>query len=142
MTGCFPSSVPTTAVADGVVVRDGTGMLVLDLDGDNDERTGWAVFYLHIAAEGRVPVGMAVSAGDHLGFPSCEGGRSTGTHIHIARKFNGEWMDADGAVPFVLSGWRPMRGEQPYKGWLVKEDVLVLASDNPDGRSMIPIDGD
>ena len=140
--GCFPSSVPTTAVADGVVVRDGTGMLVLDLDGDNDERTGWAVLYLHIAGEGRVPVGTTVSAGDPLGFPSCEGGRSTGTHIHIARKFNGEWVEADGPVPFVLSGWRPMRGERPYQGWLVKDDVLVLASDNPDGRSMIPVDGD
>jgi murein DD-endopeptidase MepM/ murein hydrolase activator NlpD len=113
-------------------------MLVLDLDGDGDERTGWAVFYLHIAKDGRVPVGTEVSAGDPLGFPSCEGGRSTGTHIHVARKYNGEWMEADGPVPFVMSGWRPIRGIRPYHGWLVKDDLMVMASENPDGRSMIP----
>ena len=140
VTGCFPSNVPTAAVADGWVVRDGTGMLVLDLDDDGDERTGWAVFYLHIANDGRVPVGTYVEAGDPLGFPSCEGGRSTGTHIHIARKYNGEWMDADGIVPFVLSGWRAMRGDRPYQGWLVKDDVIILASENPDNRSMIPVE--
>ena len=133
---------PTTAVADGLVVRDGTGLLILDLDGDGDERTGWVVLYLHIANDGRVPLGTYVSAGDPLGFPSCEGGRSTGTHIHIARKYNGEWVEADGVVPFVLSGWRPLRGEAPYKGWLVKGPITVLASENPDGRSMIPIDLD
>jgi murein DD-endopeptidase MepM/ murein hydrolase activator NlpD len=140
ITGCYETSVPTTAVADGVVVRDGEGMLVLDLDGDGDEHTGWVVFYLHIAARDRVPEGTIVKAGDFLGYPSCEGGRSTGTHIHIARKFNGEWMVADGVVPFVLSGWRPERGSVQYKGWLVKGDLRVLASDNPDYKSMIPLD--
>ncbi|MDF1520562.1 MAG: LysM peptidoglycan-binding domain-containing protein [Brevefilum sp.] len=140
ITGCYETSVPTTAVADGVVVRDGEGMLVLDLDGDGDEHTGWVVFYLHVAKRDRMPVGTLVKAGDFLGYPSCEGGRSTGTHIHIARKFNGEWMVADGVVPFVLSGWRPERGIIPYKGWLVKGDMRVLASDNPDYKSMIPVD--
>ena len=138
--GCFPSTVYTTAVADGLVIRDGAGLLMLDLDGDGDERTGWVVLYLHIAGYGRVPVGTYVDAGDPLGFPSCEGGRSTGTHIHIARKYNGEWMEADGPIPFVMSGWRPVRGEKPYQGWLVKDDVMVLASETPDGKSMIPIE--
>ena len=107
------------------------GILVLDLDGDGDKHTGWVVFYLHIAARDRVPVGTLVKAGDFLGYPSCEGGRSTGTHIHIARKYNGEWMVADGVIPFVLSGWRPERGNEPYEGWLIKGDMRVLASDNP-----------
>ena len=140
MSGCVPSNVPTTAVAGGVVVRDGVGTLVLDLEGDGDERTGWAIFYFHIAEDGRVPVGTHVNAGDPLGFPSCEGGRSTGTHIHIARKFNGEWMEADGVVPFVMSGWRPIRGAYPYQGYLVKGDLMILASENPDGRSFIPVE--
>jgi len=139
ITGCFETDIATTAVADGVVVRDGEGLLVLDLDGDGDEHTGWVMFYLHISNRNRVPVGTVVKAGDPLGHPSCEGGRSTGTHIHIARKYNGEWMVADGAVPFVLSGWRPERGDDPYEGWLVKGDVRILASDNPDNRSMIPL---
>jgi LasA protease len=137
-TGCYPSSEKVTAVADGLVVRVGEGTLVLDLDGDGLEQTGWAVFYLHIAERERVPLGTQVKAGDPLGYPSCEGGRSTGTHIHIARKYNGEWVIADGVIPFVLSGWEPVRGEAAYKGFLVKDDVIVVANTNPDNRSEIP----
>jgi len=139
VTGCMVSSVPTTAVADGVVVRDGEGLLVLDLDGDGDERTGWVVLYLHIARDGRVPIGTQVVTGDPLGFPSCEGGSSTGTHIHLARKFNGEWMVADSVVPFVLSGWRAVSGDEPYAGFLVKGDDIIIANTNPDNLSIIPV---
>lgn len=140
-TGCYPASVPTTAVANGVVVRDGEGVLVLDLDGDGDEHTGWVIFYLHIANEGRVPVGTAVETGDYLGYPSCEGGHSTGTHIHIARKYNGEWISASGVLPFVLDGWQPLSGDDAYSGYLVKGDLTVVANTNPDNHSTIPIDG-
>lgn len=140
VSGCQPSSMWVTAVADGLVVRDGEGILVLDLDADGDERTGWVLFYLHIAERNRAAVGTFVNAGDPLGHPSCEGGRSTGTHIHIARKYNGEWMVADGTIPFVLSGWRAIRGNAPYKGWLVKDDKRVLANTKPDNRSTVPID--
>jgi len=111
---------------------------VLDLDSDGDEHTGWVVFYLHIAKQDRVPVGTTVKAGDPLGHPSCEGGRSTGTHIHIARKYNGEWIVADGVIPFDLAGWRPIRGNEAYSGWLIKGDMKVLANTNPDNRSTIP----
>ncbi len=137
-TGCYPSTVKTTAVADGLVVRDGKGILVLDLDGDGNEQTGWVVFYLHIAERERVPEGTYVVTGDPLGYPSCEGGRSTGTHIHIARKYNGEWIVADGVIPFVLSGWEPLRGDEAYKGYLIKGDWIVVANTNPDNRSAIP----
>jgi len=140
VTGCYPSGMWTTAVADGLVVRDGDGIVVLDLDADGDERTGWVVFYLHVAERDRVSVGTTVKAGDPLGHPSCEGGRSTGTHVHIARKYNGEWLPADGTIPFVLSGWRPIRGATQYSGWLVKDDIRVLANTNPDKASIIPLD--
>ncbi len=138
VTGCFESPLYTTAVADGLIIRDGDGILVLDLDGDGDERTGWILFYLHIAEDGRLPVGTAVKAGDPLGHPSCEGGRSTGTHIHVARKFNGEWIIADDVIPFDLAGWRPIRGNEPYGGWLIKGDMKLIANVNPDNRSIIP----
>jgi hypothetical protein len=49
-------------------------------------------------------------------------------------------MVADGTIPFVLSGWRPIRGETPYSGWLVKEDMQVVANTNPDNFSIIPLD--
>jgi LasA protease len=125
--GCTPSQEPATAVADGVIVRTSPAVALLDLDGDGDERTGWVVFYLHLAPQGVPPVGTRLAAGDTIGYPSCEGGRSTGTHIHIARKYNGEWIAADSPIPFNLEGWLAKNGEKSYEGLLVRFSRTVTA---------------
>jgi hypothetical protein len=52
---------------------------------------------------------------------------STGTHLHFARKYNGEWVTADGPIPFILSGWTVIAGEKPYQGKLVKGDKVITA---------------
>lgn len=125
--GCVQSQEWATAVADGVVTRHDTGVLELDLDGDGDPRTGWSVLYLHIATRDKAPVGTVVSAGDPIGHPSCEGGTSTGTHIHIARKYNGEWIAAEGSLPFNLEGWVAQNGVSPYEGTLRRFSQVVTA---------------
>ena len=130
VSGCNPSHEWNTAVTDGVVARMDEGVLELDLDGDGDPRTGWVVFYLHIATVDRAPVGAVLTAGQPLGHPSCEGGTSTGTHIHIARKYNGEWIPADGPVPFNLEGWIAHNGEETYRGTLTRFSKTVVASTN------------
>ncbi len=127
--GCTPTQLWATAVANGFVVRSETGIVVIDLDGDNEERTGWNILYLHVATEGRQVVGAQVKAGDPIGHPSCEGGRSTGTHIHIARKYNGEWIPADGTLPFNLEGWIAHEGTRPYLGTLTRGSDTVIACD-------------
>jgi len=114
--GCVDSEEWVTAPAPGLVVRAGDGVLVLDLDGDGRDQSGWVLFFLHMGSRQRVPAGRFVETGDLLGHPSCEGGRSTGTHVHIARKYNGEWMPADGSIPFVMGGWQAHFGERAYKG--------------------------
>jgi LysM repeat protein len=125
VTGCVPSDLWATAVAAGIVVRRATGVVVLDLDGDGNEQTGWNILYLHIAAEGAPLVGAYLEPGEFVGHPSCEGGTSTGTHIHIARKYNGEWIEAGGPLPFELSGWVVQQGEAPYLGFMLRgEDVI------------------
>jgi hypothetical protein len=68
-----------------------------------------------------------VSQGDLIGHPSCEGGASTGTHVHIARKYNGEWVLAGGPLPMVLSGWQARAGSKPYEGSLVKDGEVIKA---------------
>jgi murein DD-endopeptidase MepM/ murein hydrolase activator NlpD len=138
--GCQPTDVWATAVADGTVVRTGEGEIVLDLDGDGDERTGWNVFYLHLAAEGRVPLGAQLKAGDPVGHPSCEGGSSTGTHVHIARKYNGEWLAAEGMLPFNLEGWIAHYGSQPYLGTLTRDNRVVRACTCSNAASFIRSD--
>ncbi|MBI3243579.1 MAG: LysM peptidoglycan-binding domain-containing protein [Chloroflexi bacterium] len=74
--GCIKSDEWVVAPAAGLVVRSGDGVVVLDLDGDGREQSGWTVLFLHIAAEGRVPTGRTIEVGDLIGHPSCEGGRS------------------------------------------------------------------
>jgi len=122
-----------TASAQGIIVRAVDNAVALDLDGDGYEGTGWVVVYYHIAEQGMVQEGAHVSLDDKLGHPSCEGGQTTGTHVHVSRKFNGEWLSADGPVPFVLSGWRAVAGERIYAGQLVKGEQVVTA--DPSGRS-------
>src|SRR3990172_6767726 len=115
------------AAAPGLVTRSQNGLLILDLDGDGREETGWVLIYLHLAPEDRMPAGVLVERAAKLGHPSCEGGIATGTHLHIARKYNGEWILADGPLPFTLSGWQAHAGTRPYQGALTRDGETVLA---------------
>lgn len=125
---CAVSRLWVTAPAAGLVVRSERNALALDLDGDGLEQTGWVLFFYHLAEKERLAAGTWVQLDDRLGHPSCEGGRTTGTHVHLARKFNGEWLAADGPIPFVLSGWLVVAGEKNYSGELRLGDQVVIAS--------------
>lgn len=137
--GCYTveNSLHAVAMADGLVVRADVDGVVIDLDKDGDERTGWVLFYLHLATNGRVNVGQEVKAGDPIGYPSCEGGETTGTHIHIARKYNGEWILADGPMAFDWEGWVAHAGKQAYKGTLTRGPITVTACDCGDAGTQI-----
>ncbi len=138
--GCVTTEEFTTAVAPGVVVRSSAAAVVLDLDGDGDERTGWVVFYFHIEAKDRAPLGKVLKVGDPIGHPSCEGGEATGTHVHIARKYNGEWMPADSIIPFNLGGWVVHKGLAEYDGTLTKGGRTIVACTCADATSQITAD--
>lgn len=104
--GCAPAPAWVLAAAPGVVVRADDGAVVVDLDGDGYEQTGWSLLYMHISSDGRVQPGSRLEVGDRIGHPSCEGGLSYASHLHFARRYNGEWIPADGSIPFVMDGWR------------------------------------
>lgn len=135
--GCVDTDVWATAVAAGQIVRTDIGIAVLDLDGDGDERTGWVFFYLHLASKGKARMGSRLEAGQAIGHPSCEGGSSTGTHIHIARKYNGEWLPAAGALPFTMEKWVPYEGERVYLGGLQQPGRSVVACACSDASSAL-----
>jgi LysM repeat protein len=128
ISGCYDSNAWVTASAAGKIVRSERGILALDLDGDGFEQTGWVIVYLHIPAQNRAPLGKIVEKGDYLGHPSCEGGYATGTHIHMARKYNGEWIAADGPISFELSGGIVHKGVKAYTGTLTRDGETVTAS--------------
>jgi LasA protease len=125
--GCVKSNAWVVAAAPGLIVRAGHGAVVEDLDGDGNEQTGWVILYMHLN-DLKVGVGDWVQTSDYLGHPSCEGGIATGTHVHIARKYNGEWISADGPLPFVLSGWTVHAGSKPYLGTMTKGSDTVTSS--------------
>lgn len=127
-TGCHESNAWVVASIPGLIVRSDNGVVVIDLDGDGYEQTGWTLLYLHIATKDRIEQGKWVEIGDYLGHPSCEGGRSTGTHLHMARRYNGEWVPADGSLPFTLSGWEAKAGNNAYEGWLIRGDKIIYAN--------------
>jgi LasA protease len=135
--GCADSTAWVVAIATGQIVRSESSYVVLDLDGDGFEQTGWVVIYQHVATRDRVPVGTRVDAGAHIGHSSCEGGTANGTHVHIARKYNGEWVAAGGPSPFVLSGWTAHAGDQQGLGYLTRGDKVVTASQVSEHQSQI-----
>ena len=123
--GCVEVDYWVTAVADGLVTRTGNGEVIQDLDGDGNEGSGWVILYMHVETRDRVQPGTFLKAGEHVGHPSCEGGISTGTHLHIARKFNGEWLSALGPTPFNLSGWISAGTGEEYVGTLTRNGVVL-----------------
>lgn len=131
--GCVESNEWVVAVADGAIVRADQGAVIQDLDpagersNDGLEQTGWVVLYMHIESRERVQAGDYVRAGERIGHPSCEGGVSSGTHVHLARRYNGEWISADQTLPFVLDGWVSRGAGKEYDGTLQKDDQVVEA---------------
>jgi LasA protease len=135
--GCVESNALVIAVANGLVTRTGEGVVILDLDGDGNEGTGWVIVYMHVESRDRVPTGTYLHAGDVVGHPSCEGGVSSGTHVHLARKFNGVWIPADGPVPFNLSGWVASGTGEEYVGSLTRNGVVVESFEGNDPINQI-----
>lgn len=134
---CLTSPNWVTAVADGPVVRAANGALIQDLDNDGYEQTGWTVLYMHVAEYERARPGEYLFAGERVGHPSCEGGISNATHLHIARKYNGEWIAADGPLPFILSGWTSSGTGKEYDGFLSNGNRAIEALDAANDKNQI-----
>ncbi|HCS40548.1 MAG TPA: hypothetical protein DIW44_13310 [Anaerolineaceae bacterium] len=137
--GCVDNPEWVVAMAPGVIVRAENGAVIQDLDNDGLENTGWNIFYMHIATKDRIAVGTRVETGDPIGHASCEGGVSSGTHTHVARKYNGEWILADGPMPFNMSGYIAHNGYKIYEGTMTKGDTIVTRDENGGVDSHISI---
>jgi LasA protease len=129
-TGCGGSIHWATSMAPGLVIQrhaQPAGLVIENLDNEKNEQTGWVLYYMHIAGTDRVSPGTQLQTGDRIGHPSCEGGSSSGIHEHVARKYNGEWVLAEGGLPFVLSGYQAGNGQRFCEGTLTRGSVVVNA---------------
>ena len=122
---CRVASEWVVAVSPGRVIASDIGRVIVDMDGDGFQGTGWGLMYMHVAAKDRVPVGTILNTGDRIGHPSCEGGYSTGTHLHFARMYNGAWIRTDDArAPLNLNGWMYKSTDVHYDGYAVNGNEL------------------
>jgi len=123
-----------------LIVRSEDGIVIQDINdpsgfpSDGLEQTGWVILYLHIETRHRVAAGTYLRAGERIGHPSCEGGISTGTHVHLARRYNGEWIPADQELPFVLDGWVSIGVGVEYDGFLEKNGRRIVAEAGNDTK--------
>ena len=126
--GCAQTDAWVTAMAPGLILRADHGAVVLDLDGDGLEQTGWTILYMHVENRERIQPGQVVKTGQKIGHPSCEGGQADAAHIHVARRYNGVWIRADDPdAPFVLDGYTPSGDGIEYGGWLTRGDTVIEA---------------
>jgi len=123
VSGCSVLPEWVTAMADGVITRSSRGEVVQSLDPSGDDRIGWSVLYLHLGSRDRVAAGTRIRRGDRLGHPSCEGGISYAAHVHLVRRFNGEWINAVGDIPFIMNGWQAAEGGKEYDGLLKRGET-------------------
>ncbi len=135
--GCGVSPLWVTAVANGLILRSSNGAVLQDLDNDGYEQTGWVILYMHVAAQDSAQPGEYLYAGEKVGHPSCEGGVSNATHLHIARKYNGEWIAAGGPIPFNLDGWIAQATTTEYDGFLTRNGITIEAFDSANDFNLI-----
>ena len=124
---CVVSRVWVLASAAGTIIHAANNMVIIALEDENGIRTGWEVMYMHIAGFESISAGTPVNLDDPIGHPSCEGGAATGTHVHITRKYKGEWIGATEPLPFILSGWQAIPGTKIYNSNLVKDTQTIYA---------------
>ncbi len=134
---CHVSQNWVSAMADGLISRTGFGSVAQDLDNDGYEQTGLVVMYMHVAAEGRVAAGEYLFRNERIGHPSCEGGFADATHVHVIRKYNGEWIAADGALPFDFDGWISSGTGSEYNGYLSRDGVSIEALNGANPENLI-----
>ncbi len=134
---CEVSPYWVTAMADGLITRTGTGSVIQDLDNDGYEQTGWVLIYMHVSSQQRVTPGEYLFRNERVGHPSCEGGISNATHVHVTRKYNGEWIAADGPLPFILSGWTSSGTGVEYDGYLSNGATSIEALDAAQPENLI-----
>ena len=134
---CEVSRAWVLASAAGIVTLSENGIVQLALVDDAGKTTGWELLYMHVASKERIALGTIVRTDERIGHPSCEGGAASGTHVHFARMYHGEWIGAGDPFPYVLSGWLAVPGEKPFQSTLVKGDQVVESNINGSGKAVI-----
>ena len=135
--GCGVSRYWVTSSASGVVTRSENGVLVIDLDGDGYEQTGWNLVYLHIAQKDRPPVGASVDVDQPLDTPPAKEDSPVVPMFTCPVNSTANGLGQVIRSPFVISGWQASPGVRPYQGVLQKDDKVVSARSDGSSPALI-----
>lgn len=137
---CYASSDWVIASSSGKILRSEHGRVIQSLGNNNFQGKGWVLLYMHMASAGRVKEGTPLNMGERIGHPSCEGGNANSSHVHIARIYNGVWIAPD-KIPFILSGWKIVGGDQEYDGKMSRgNEVREACNCRDDSRDGVVAD--
>ena len=92
-----PMGTPILAVADGKIIAAGQLDGACGLGVKIEHSGGYSSAYCH-ASEVLAKSGQSVKAGDPIAKVGSTGG-STGPHLHLGIKLNGEWIDPKKVIP-------------------------------------------
>lgn len=116
---CAPSPATVVASAAGTVLRSDARGVVIDLDEDGHEGSGWVLVYRHLDDWDRAEVGERVRSGDPIGHPSCRDDGVDQSRVSLARKLDGAWVDARSPeAPLKLGPWLVLPGASQGEGRL------------------------
>lgn len=123
--GCYESSSWISTMAPGQIVHSARSLILVE------HSDGWSSYYYHVAGRDRRGTGR-VNQGDTIGHPSCDAEyntdkdpKPTGTHVHVARLYNGQFQPAD---RWNIGGWEVRSGSSNYNGTMVRNGVTKTAN--------------
>ena len=99
------------------------------------ENQGWSLVYYGLSAKPGLKVGDRVEIGESLGH--IDAGAWNGS-FWLARKYNGEWIGANGIVPFALGGWKLALDKDGRNLTMHKPELTIYSQPSKSQANLIP----
>ncbi|HSN93644.1 MAG TPA: LysM peptidoglycan-binding domain-containing protein [Anaerolineaceae bacterium] len=122
------------ACIGGTITRLEPSQLVVSYEG-TQESQGWSVVYYGVKVKPGLKVGDKVEIGESLGHVDSSGWNAS---FWLARKFNGEWVGANGVVPFNLGGWKLAMDSDGRNLTMQKPELTIYSQPSKSQINLIP----
>ena len=118
----------------GTITRMDASQLVVSQAGMR-ETQGWSVVYYGVNVKPGLKEGDMVEIGESLGHVNALAWNAS---FWLARKFNGEWVGANGVVPFTLGGWNLAMDKDGRNLTMHKTEMTIYSQPSKSQSNLIP----